>query len=155
MKARTAAAFLLATCVAAGLQAQQGLWENEQLFERLGLNETQRKGAGEIVAREDKVIREAQAELNIRRAQLEKLLLDPTPDMREVERILQSSLEWKLKSEMAGIRRRVEIRALLGEEKWEDLVRAWRGWRLREARDRSRGDQGRPPGEPGPQRPRR
>ncbi len=141
MRFRLAAACLLAAGVAANLPAQQVPWENEQLYERVGLTEQQRTGIREIVDREDRVIRAAQAELNVIRAQLEKVLLNPAPDMREVERLLQSSLEWKLKSEMAGIRRRVEIRALVGEDKWADLARAWRAWRTRGER---RGDAGTP-----------
>jgi len=43
--------------------------------------------------------------------------------MKEVERILKESLEWKLKSELAEIRRRVEIRKILGEARWEKFLR--------------------------------
>ena len=123
------------------LPAQQLPWDDEQIYQRLGLTQEQTAEIREIAGREEKVIREAQAELNVIRAQLEKLLLKPAPDMREVERLLQSSLEWKLRSEMAGIRRRVEIRALVGEDRWEDLLRARRA-------GRPRGDERQPPRPP-------
>ena len=69
--------------------------------------------------------------------------------MSQVERLLQSSVEWKLKSEMAEIRRRVEVRKMLGEQKWGQLLRAWRAWRLRNERTAYR------PAAPGARQPRR
>lgn len=145
MKNRLAVAVLIAACVAGVLPAQPIPWDNSQLFERLGLTEQQTSSIQEILRREDRVSREAQAELGVYKAQLEKLLLGPDPDMRQVERLLQSSMEWKLKSEMAEIRRRVEIRKVLGEQKWQQLVRAWRAWRLRNnARERAPKDRRQP-----------
>lgn len=156
MKNRLTIAALLAACAAAGLSAQPIPWDNSQLFERLGLSEQQTNSIQQILGREDKVSREAQAELNVLKAQLEKLLLEAEPDMRQVERLLQSSIEWKLKNEMAEIRRRVEIRKVLGEQKWEQLVRAWRAWRLRNgARERVAEDRKQPPAAAGRQQPRR
>ena len=131
-------AALLAACLAiAALQAQPIPWENSQLYERLGLSEQQAAGIQEVVNRENRVAREAQAELNIYKAQLEKLLLSIDPDMRQVERLLQSTVDWKLKSEMAEIRRRVEIRKIVGEQKWEQILRTWRARNGRGADTRS------------------
>ncbi len=149
MKNRFAIAVLAAACLAGALPAQPIPWYNSQLFERLGLTEQQVNSIQEILGREDKVSREAQAELAVYKAQLGKLLLGPDPDMKQVERLLESSIEWKLKSEMAEIRRRVEIRKVLGEQKWQQLLRAWR--MRSDARDRAAEDRK----QPRPQPPRR
>jgi hypothetical protein len=117
----------LAACIApTAVHGQPIPWDNNQVYDRLGLTEQQKNSIQDIVYREDRVIRESQAEININRAQLEKLLLGTDPDMAAVERLLRGTLDWKLKSEMAEIRRRVEIRKVLGEPKWEQLLRGWR-----------------------------
>ena len=161
---RLFATTLAAACLTAtALAAQPIQWDDSRLYERLGLTDQQTGRIQETVTREDKVMREAQAELNIRRAQLERLLLDPDPDMKQVERLLQSTVDWKLKSEMAAIRLRVEIRKIVGEQKWDQLLRMGRASRLRGVRDGdSRPDAGAPrrppapaPGAPGAQQPAR
>jgi hypothetical protein len=116
------------------LFAQPIPWDDQQLYQRLGLTEQQVSSLQEVAAREDRVVREAQAELNIYKAQLEKLLLDPDPDMKQVERLLRSSNDSRLKSQMAVIRRRVAMRKIMGEQKWEQFLRGLRAWRTRQER---------------------
>ena len=82
--------------------------------------------------------------------QLEKLLIDIDPNMRDVERILKDTTEWKLKSEMAEIRRRVEIRKVMGEEKWEEFLQILRVIRARQQAQRQQQPQ-RPGGQPAEQ----
>ena len=125
---RVALVFLLA-CLAQGAFAQRF---NPQVMEKLGLTEDQIQQISEIDSREDRIIRESQVELNIYKAQLEKLLLGTDPNMREVERILRDTTEWKLKSELAEVRRRVEIRKVMGEETWERFLQALRAIRARQ-----------------------
>ena len=149
MTSRLSAAVLAAAALAAAVAAQPIPWDNNQLYEKLGLSEQQASAVREVVGREDRVMREAQVELNIFKAQLEKLLNAAEPDLSEVERLLQASVPWKLKMEMAEIRRRVEIRKVLGERKWEQLMRAWRARQKGE-----RGPDPRPADPRPPQRPR-
>ena len=105
---------------------------NPQIMDRLDLTEEQKQEIAEIDSREDQIIRESQVELNIYKAQLQKLLLGPDPNMREVERILKETTEWKLKSELAEIRRRVEIRKVMGEEKWSQFLQSMRMMKARQ-----------------------
>jgi hypothetical protein len=108
-------------CMSAFAFAQD--FDNPQIFIELGLTNEELSMVMEIHDEARKQIREAQIELNLYKAQLEKLLFPPEINMKEVERILKESLEWKLKSELAEIRRRVEIRKVLGEARWEKLLR--------------------------------
>jgi hypothetical protein len=154
------AAIATACLAAAAAAAQPVPWDDARLYERLGLTDQQTGRIQDVITREDKVMREAQAELNIRRAQLERLLIDPDPDMKQVERLLQQTVDWKVRSEMAAIRLRVEVRKIMGEQKWDQLLRTWRALRTRADRPAgSRPGQGasrRPPAPaaaPAPQQP--
>ena len=70
--------------------------------------------------------------------------------MAQVQRLLQATVDWKVKSEMAGIRRRVEIRKVVGERKWEQLLRASRTARVRNARAAEQRQAQRPADRPQP-----
>ncbi len=69
------------------------------------------------------VKRKTTIEQNYYKAQLERLLLSPDPDMKEVEEVLQTWMDWKTKETLADIHRRVETRKTVGEEKWVRLLR--------------------------------
>ena len=82
--------------------------------------------------------REIGAELNIIRAEMDKLLLDVDVDMGAIEALLKKSFEWRLKGELAEIGRRVEMRKIFGEDSWRKFEAARRN-RQQGGRD----DQGR------------
>jgi hypothetical protein len=96
--------------------------ERTEALKKLGLSDDQIKKVTEINQAAEKDKKDAALELNILRAQLEKMLADPNPDMKEVEKLLRNSADQKVKSELAEITRRVEIRKTIGEEKWTKLV---------------------------------
>jgi hypothetical protein len=123
-------ALLLLTTVVVSAQR----FDNPQIYERLELSTRQIERIEEVQRREDRVVREAQAELNVYKAQLERLLIDVEVDLRQAEKILRDTMEWKLKSEMAEIRRRVEVRKIMGEENWEEFLRMMRALRSRSER---------------------
>jgi hypothetical protein len=89
---------------------------------KLGLSEAEIRQVTDIELESEQAKKQAQLELNILKAQLEKLLADPDPDMKQVEKLLRDSVEWKVKSELAEINKRVQVRKILGEGKWKKLV---------------------------------
>jgi len=97
-----------------------------QVFGDLGCTEEEINQIITIQDETENVIRESRIELNLYKAQLEKLLFPTDVNMKEVEKILRASLEWKMKSELADIRRRVEIRKILGERRWERFLKTLR-----------------------------
>ena len=115
---------LLLWMIAAGAYAQ-GI-DNPQILRKLDLTEEEITQIMKIQRGTQKVQIEAQIELNLYKAQLEKILFYPDVDMKEVEKILKASMEWKLRFELAKIRRRVEIRKIMGEERWEKFLRIWK-----------------------------
>lgn len=51
------------------------------------------------------------------------MLYSENPDMDKVRKLLEESLKWRLQSEMAAIKERTETRKVLGEEKWQEMLR--------------------------------
>ncbi len=74
---------------------------------------------------------EAQVELNLLKAQLEKLLFPVNSDMSAIEIKMRATHEWKLRIEMANIRLRVEARKIIGETRWRKLLQMQREIRQR------------------------
>jgi len=122
-------AFLLLAAGAANSQ----MFDNPELHEKIALSESEIDRLNEISSKAQRVTREAQLELNLLKAQLEKLLFSPDVDMNEVEKILRTSLEWRLKGELAEIRERVELRKFLGEDRWRQAIR-WKRLKILEKR---------------------
>ncbi|GEM_PF-2762709 len=95
---------------------------NEQVLTRLGFTDDEIKGLMAIQEETQKTIVLAKAEMDIYRAELKKLLLNPDVNMKDVEKILRQSMEWELKMRLAQIKREVESRKLVGDKKWARLV---------------------------------
>jgi len=98
--------------------------EDSKFLERLGFNDSEINRILEIEAAATKEKQRVQVELNLQKAQLEKLLLEPDVDLGQVEKLLRESAEWKVRGELADIRRRVQLRSISGEDRWVKLVRA-------------------------------
>ena len=113
-----------------------------ELLKKIGLKQNQINKIMNIMEQTARIKREAQIELNLRKAQLEKLLFPIDVDIEAVKKVLRESLEWKYKADLAEIKARVEIRKIMGEEKWNRY--------LRELRLRRRGDRFK---EPKPKKP--
>ena len=119
----TAAFLLVGVCV---ISAQP--IDSSEILEKLGLNDEEIERVMEIQRETERIIHESKIELNLLKAQLEKLLFNIEVDMKRVERLLRQSIEWKLKAELAEIKRRVELRKLFGEERWAKFLRARARW---------------------------
>ena len=118
-----AAFLLLVVCVTVAQPI-----DNTEIFKKFGLNDEEIERVMAIQMETEKIIQEARVELNLLKAQLEKLLFDIDVEMNSVERLLRQSIDWKLKSELAEIKRRVELRKLFGEERWAKFLQARRRW---------------------------
>ncbi len=123
-----AAFLLLVVCVTAAQPI-----DNTEILKKFGLDDEEIERVMAVQNATERIIQEARVELNLLKAQLEKLLFGIDVDMNRVEKLLRQSIDWKLKSELAEIKRRVEIRKLFGEERWSKFLRARR---RRDARPR-------------------
>ncbi len=104
----------------------------DALLKRLDIEEAEYDRILEINRSTQMAAQEAAAEQKILQARLEKLMLDPDPDMREIEELLRESLEWKLKMEMAHIKQSIETRKILGEDRWLRFLRLRKEFRQRD-----------------------
>jgi hypothetical protein len=99
------------------------LLDYPQLLKKEGVTETDINRIEQLFKHAEQLKKEAQLELNINQAQLEKLLFNIDVDTKEVERVLQISHKWRLKAELAQIDLYVKVRQILGKDKWTNLIR--------------------------------
>ena len=116
------ALLLVLLAIAGGLGSAQ-VPDIEQILKRVDLTEEEVEWFTAFQSEIDRQKKEAQIELNIAKAQLEKLLFPVDVDMKAVEKLLRSTIEWRLQLELTEIRWRVEVRKKLGDEKFEKLLR--------------------------------
>jgi len=116
------AVLLILLAMAAGTASGQ-VPDIEQILKRIELSEEEIEWFTTFQAEIDHQKKEAQIELNIAKAQLEKLLFPVDADMKAVEKLLRTTVEWRLQLELTEIRWRVEVRKKLGDEKFEKLLR--------------------------------
>ncbi len=99
--------------------------EKERAFlKEMGLTDQEITELIEINDNTQKTVQQAQAEINILRAQLEKHLISDQPNIKTAEKLLRSAMEWELKIRLAHIKRELDTRRLLGDKKWAELTRA-------------------------------
>jgi hypothetical protein len=70
------------------------------------------------------VMEPAQAQVDVIKQKLTRLLLKEDVDLGEVEQLLRQSLQWELKIRMAVITQQVEIRRIVGDQRWAVMLRA-------------------------------
>ena len=93
-----------------------------QLLTKIGVSTDQIKIIQDIRYQSEQKIRMANAEINILKAQLEKLLLQEHPDMEQVKKTIEATLKWRIQSETANVEARVQIREQMGTKNWEKLL---------------------------------
>jgi len=94
-----------------------------RLLTRVGLSTEEIEEIQEIQYQAEKKIREASVEINILKAQLEKMLLDEHPDMNQVRKTIEATLRWRIQTEIAKVEARVQIREKMGSENWEKMLK--------------------------------
>ncbi len=94
-----------------------------ELLAQIGLSETEISEIQDIQYQAEKKNREANVEMNVLKAQLEKLLLDEHPDMDQVRKTIEATLKWRIQAETANVEARVQIREKLGTDNFEKLLR--------------------------------
>ncbi|MBN1412713.1 MAG: hypothetical protein JW969_17830 [Spirochaetales bacterium] len=116
------------------------------LLKKLGVTDDQIKQIQDVNDPLDKQQREAKVELKIVRAQLEKALFDVNVNYSQVEKLLRDAMEWRIKIEMAEIRKRVEMRKIVGEDVWQQLIKIQEQRKMRRLNNKK----GNQPKQPGP-----
>ena len=121
---------MLLICITSSFVFSQD-FTNPRVIRFLELAEDEVEVLEKLQIEKENIVREAQMEQNLIKAQLEKLLFPPDADLRAIEQKMKESLEWRLKIEIANIKLRVEARKLLGEPRWRKLLQSQKEERAR------------------------
>lgn len=132
MSLRTAMVVLL-VLVAAALAAQEPY--SEGLLKDLGLENEAIEEIQEIQRESAADIRLKRAELEVRKAELARLLVDDDPSLRAIERNLRDTAGIEVEVRMLEIERELAIREVVGTDRWTRVARKLVARRAAEARE--------------------
>ena len=132
MSLRTAMVVLL-VLVAAALAAQEPY--SEGLLKNLGLENEAIEEIQEIQRESAADIRLKRAELEVRKAELARLLVDDDPSLRAIERNLRDTAGIEVEVRMLEIERELAIREVVGTDRWTRVARKLVARRAAEARE--------------------
>lgn len=116
--------------MAVSLSAQQ--FYDRQVLTRLGLSPEEAGAVERTVGETAAQTARLNAELNVKKAELARLLLAEDPNERQIERNLRESAETEVRMRMLEIQRELAIREIVGTDRWTAI--------LREVRSRVRQD---------------
>ena len=117
---------------AMGMQGVMGPSAVREWFKSLNLtNDDLDKLEKTLAARELELVK-AQNEIKILQTKVANMLLEPNPDMAQIEDAVTKSLEWEKTVRMIQIERQVEIRKILGEQRWQSVLLLVREARMSE-----------------------
>jgi hypothetical protein len=140
---KKSAPFLLFLLLPVLLQAQDLQTESRHYLAKLGVTSSDITKIIQIQTNARHQVRGVQLELNVLKAELDKALFPIDVDMKTVQRLLQASLQLKMKSELASIQERVALHKILGDLKYaayrKFLVDATRRTHVRSNKARNAG----------------
>lgn len=109
-------------------KAREELIALRKEFRDLSLTDQEIKAIGDILDRKADDLAKAQAEIRIVQARLERLMLDSNPPMDEIQKLVRSSLDWEYSVRMIRIQQSLDLRKLLGDQRWATLQRLMRAF---------------------------
>jgi len=124
---------VLLVLVAAALAAQEPY--SEGLLKNLGLENEAIEEIQEIQRESAADIRLKRAELEVRKAELARLLVDDDPSLRAIERNLRDTAGIEVEVRMLEIERELAIREVVGTDRWTRIARKLVARRAAEARE--------------------
>ncbi|MFW6292625.1 MAG: hypothetical protein ACOC7V_09885 [Spirochaetota bacterium] len=131
MKRRSVMIVLL-VLAAAALAAQEPYPEG--LLDRLGLEGEEIERVREIQRQSATDLRVKRAELEVRKAELARLLVEDDPSMRAIERNLRETADVEVEVRKLEIERELAIREIVGTDRWTRITGALLARRTAEAR---------------------
>ena len=94
-----------------------------RLLTQVGLSAEEIEEIQDIQFQTEQRIKANNAEINIIRAQLEKILLEQHPDMETVREMIEAAARWRSENEIANVEARVQIRQKMGSGRYEEMLR--------------------------------
>jgi Na+-transporting methylmalonyl-CoA/oxaloacetate decarboxylase gamma subunit len=121
--------------------------EAAKVLASLNLSDEELKSIEAILAKDETDLAKDRADIQVLQAQLSRLMLDKDPGMDAAGAIVKKSLDLEYSVRMIQLGRQIQIKKLLGDERWATLYRfmrtareAERTGRLKEFYDTKRMD---------------
>ncbi|MCE5257254.1 MAG: periplasmic heavy metal sensor [Spirochaetaceae bacterium] len=92
------------------------------------LTPEEKKAIAEILAKDESEIKKAKAEIRICEAKISRLMLEESPDMDAIAAEIDTIDGFRKTIRLDQLKRQIEIRKLLGEERWEALLQLLHGF---------------------------
>jgi len=91
-------------------------------FKNLEVTDAELKEISAAVEADEATIAKAQAEIKIAQSKIARLMLESAPDMGAIGAEVDKSLESEKVIRMAQIKRQLEVRRVLGEDRWKTVL---------------------------------
>lgn len=117
--------FALAGLPAQGFDLQMAVVTqslNEQALDRLGVSSEDISIILDLQADFRRLKEESAIEMNVLKAEIARQLYYPDANVRDVEKLLEQASEIRLVQEKAQLRAYLQVRELIGEENWQQLM---------------------------------
>lgn len=91
-------------------------------FRELKLTDTELKEISSAIEADEAEINKAQAEIRIVQSKIARLMLESAPDLSAIAAEIDKSLEFEKTIRMAQIKRQIEVRRVLGKDRWQTVL---------------------------------
>ena len=108
-----------------GLASAQNLY-NERALRALGLSSDEIEEVMAVVSDTTAATRRLQADLEVKKAELARILLDDSPAMRQIERNLRETASVEVDIRLLEIERELAVRRIVGQDRWSAIIQALR-----------------------------
>lgn len=115
-----------------GMQGVMGPSAVREWFKSLNLTSDDLDKLEKALEARELELMKAQNEIRILQTKVANMLLEPNPDMAQIEDAVAKSLEWEKTVRMIQIERQVAIRRILGEQRWQSVLLLVREARMSE-----------------------
>ena len=91
-------------------------------FKNLKVTDSELKEISAAIEADEATIAKAQAEIKIAQSKIARLMLESAPDIGAIGAEVDKSLESEKSIRMAQIKRQLEVRRVLGEDRWKTVL---------------------------------
>lgn len=120
--AMAAMVFVSAAAVSAQQARPMGKNAVRGWLKELNLSDSELKQIAVAIEADELAIDQARAEIRIAQSKIARLMLEPSPDSGAIEAEIDKSLQSEKTIRMTQIKRQLELRAVLGEERWKTVL---------------------------------
>ncbi len=99
---------------------------NERVLRAIGLNQSEIDSVLEVTEDAAAETQRLNADLEIKKAELARILLDDSPSVRQIERNLRDTAEIEVQIRLVEIQRELAVREAVGADRWATIIQSLR-----------------------------